>query len=166
MENNLTERRYPSSDGRVGKVLRIIGMVFVGVIFAVLFALVFGFLVKWLWNVLMPELFGLPQITYWQAFGIVVLAKLLFGSFGSKTHGHDHWSRHSGPFSKWHDRFHCAEEAPWSRRSRSWGAYRQYWQEEGKTAFEAYMERKDQGKEAAEGEEPRTETPDKEGQDD
>lgn len=143
MENNLTERHYRSSDGRSRKVLRIIGMVFVGVIFALLFALVFGFVVKWLWNFLMPELFGIKQITYWQAFGLVVLAKLLFGTFGSKGHGYDHGSRHPGPFSKWHDRFHGFEEGPWSRRFGNTKTYRQYWQEEGKDAFETYMKKKD-----------------------
>ena len=164
MENKLMERLYHSSDSRTRKFLRIIGMVFVGVIFAILFALVFGFLVKWLWNVLMPELFGLTQITYWQAFGIVVLAKLLFGTFGSKGHGHDRRSRHPGPFGKLHDRFHGAEEGPWSRRSRSWKTYRQFWQEEGKAAFEAYMRRND--KEGEAGDVPQTKTPDKEVDDD
>jgi hypothetical protein len=151
MENNLMGRHYHSSNGRAMKILKIIGMVFVGVIFAVLFALVFGFLVKWLWNVLMPELFGLTQITYWQAFGIVVLAKLLFGTFGSKGQGPDHGSRHPGPFGKWHDRFHGSEEGPRSRRSGSWKTYRQYWQEEGKGAFDAYMRRKDKEGEAGNG---------------
>ena len=160
MENHLTERHYRSSDGRGMKVLRIIGMVFVGVIFAVLFALVFGFLVKWLWNILMPELFGLTQITYWQAFGIVVLAKLLFGTFGSKDHGHDRRSRHPGPFRKWHDRFHGSEEGPWSRGYGNWKSYRQYWQEEGKAAFEAYMRRKD--KEGDAGSVPPTKTSEEE----
>ena len=165
MENGFMERRYGSPDGRGRKVLRIIGMVFVGVIFAVLFALVFGLLVKWLWNVLMPGLFGMPQITYLQAFGIIVLAKLLFGSFGSKTHGHNHWTGHSGPFGKWHDRFHCGEEVPWSRRSRNLRrAYRRYWQEEGKAAFDAYMERTD--KEGEGGDAQGSGTPEKEGHDD
>ena len=56
MENNLVERYHHSPDSRTRKILRIIGMVLLGVIFAILFALVFGFLVKWLWNILMPEL--------------------------------------------------------------------------------------------------------------
>jgi hypothetical protein len=145
MENNLNRKHFLSGDSRGRKILRIIGMVFAGVIFAVLFALVFGFLVKWLWNVLMPELFGVPQITYWQAFGVVVLAKLLFGTFGSRFHGHDHWSRHPGPFDKWHDRFHGLEDGPWSKRSRNWKTYRRYWQEEGRAAFETYLRKKEEG---------------------
>jgi hypothetical protein len=35
----------------------------------------------WLWNWLMPVLFGLHAINFWQALGIVVLSKILFGSF-------------------------------------------------------------------------------------
>lgn len=30
------------------------------------------------WNWVMPEVFGLPVITYWQAWGITVLADVLF----------------------------------------------------------------------------------------
>ena len=147
MENNLIERRYQSSDSRARKILRIIGMVFVGLIFAVLFALVFGFLVKWLWNFLMPELFGIKQITYWQAFGMVILAKLLFGTFG--THGHDR--KHPRPFGKWHDRFHYSEDDPWNKRSRHWKSYRQYWQDEGKAAFETYLRREEKEQDVRNG---------------
>ncbi len=147
MENNLIERRFRSSDGRAGKILRIIGMVFVGLIFAVLFALVFGFLVMWLWNFLMPELFGIKQITYWQAFGMVILAKLLFGSFG--THGHDR--KYPRPFGRWHDRFHGSEDKPWTRRSRQWKSYKQYWRDEGKAAFEAYLRREEKEGEVGNG---------------
>ena len=42
---------------------------------------VFGFAVKSLWNWLMPQLFGLHAITIWQAFGLLILCKILFGGF-------------------------------------------------------------------------------------
>jgi Ca2+/H+ antiporter, TMEM165/GDT1 family len=35
-----------------------------------------------LWNWLLPPLFGLHQITLWQALGILVLCRILFGGFG------------------------------------------------------------------------------------
>lgn len=38
-------------------------------------------LVMWLWNTLLPPLFGLPVIGFWQALGLFVLCRLLFGSF-------------------------------------------------------------------------------------
>lgn len=160
MKNNVISRCYHSSDSRAGKVLRIIGMVFVGLIFAVLFALIFGFLVKWLWNFLMPELFGLTQITYWQAFSMVILTKLLFGAFGK----HDHARRHPHLFGKWHDRLHCSEDEPWNRQSRQWKSYKQYWHHEGKAAFEAYVQRNDKEREAGNGSP--SKTPNKEEHDD
>ena len=42
---------------------------------------VFGFVVTHLWNYLMPGLFGLRAITFWQAVGLMVLGRLLFGGF-------------------------------------------------------------------------------------
>lgn len=41
-----------------------------------------GFVVMYLWNWLMPPLFsGVATIDYWHALGILVLAKILFGSW-------------------------------------------------------------------------------------
>ena len=34
----------------------------------------------------MPDVFGLPSLSYWQAVGILVMAKLLFGNFEGKGH--------------------------------------------------------------------------------
>lgn len=36
-------------------------------------------LFQWLWNLTMPEVFGLKRITYWQAFRLLILAGMLFG---------------------------------------------------------------------------------------
>ena len=41
----------------------------------------FGFVVTHLWNYLMPGLFGLRMITFWQAVGLMLLGRLLFGGF-------------------------------------------------------------------------------------
>jgi hypothetical protein len=35
-----------------------------------------------LWNWLLPAIFGLPAITFWQALGILILTRILFGGFG------------------------------------------------------------------------------------
>jgi hypothetical protein len=48
----------------------------------VLFAFLGTFLVLQLWNWLLPPLFGLPTITFWQALGILALCRILFGGFG------------------------------------------------------------------------------------
>ena len=42
---------------------------------------VFGFVVSHLWNYLMPGLFGLRTITFWQAVGLMILGRMLFGGF-------------------------------------------------------------------------------------
>jgi len=61
---------------------------------ALLFFAVFGFVVKWLWNWLMPGLFGLRLIGYWQAVGILILSKILFGGFRGPAGGRGwHWRR-------------------------------------------------------------------------
>ena len=52
---------------------------------------VFSFLVMWLWNWLMPVLFGLHAISYWQALGLLVLSKILFGSFGGRNRFRRDW---------------------------------------------------------------------------
>lgn len=44
-----------------------------------LFIAIGGEVVKLLWNWLLPPLFGWRQITFWQAVGILALARILFG---------------------------------------------------------------------------------------
>ncbi|HVS96280.1 MAG TPA: hypothetical protein VHE54_07330 [Puia sp.] len=51
------------------------------IVLALLGILVFVELVMLLWNALMPDLFHLPVITFWQALGLLVLSKILFGGF-------------------------------------------------------------------------------------
>jgi hypothetical protein len=38
-------------------------------------------LFQWLWNITMPEVFGLKEITFWQAFRLMLIAGILFGGF-------------------------------------------------------------------------------------
>jgi hypothetical protein len=62
-------------------------------VFVVLALLVFGFVVMSLWNWLMPALFGLHVITFWQALGLLVLCKILFGGFRGRGGPGMHWRR-------------------------------------------------------------------------
>lgn len=50
-----------------------------------------GYVVMRLWNWLAPEVFGGHAVTFWQALGLLVLARLLFGRFGGWRHDHGHW---------------------------------------------------------------------------
>jgi len=49
------------------------------ILFNVCFSLVSGLFVMLLWNWLMPIIFGLPIITYWQGWGISFLSGILLG---------------------------------------------------------------------------------------
>jgi chromate transport protein ChrA len=68
---------------------------------AVLVVTVCGFVVMSLWNWLVPAIFGLRSITFWQAFGLLILSKILFGGFhgrhgqGGRWKGrmHDRWQQ-------------------------------------------------------------------------
>jgi hypothetical protein len=72
---------------RTSRVLRLAGIVLVvGPIALGLFGLV----VKSLWNWLMPALFGVRSITFWQAWGVLLLSRILLGSF-SGHHNDRHW---------------------------------------------------------------------------
>ena len=42
--------------------------------------LIFGFPIMWLWNWLMPALFGLTKITYWQSVGVVIFTRFIFSN--------------------------------------------------------------------------------------
>jgi len=138
MNHNTSPINKPSSR-RGAHILRIAGWTFLGVCIAAGFALVFGLVVKWLWNWLMPSLFGLGTITYLQAFGIVLLAKLLFGSFG---HRHDsHQDHFASKHEKWHRFFGAGNEAHEANESESkyHRYYSRFWHEEGKRAFDDYI---------------------------
>jgi hypothetical protein len=53
----------------------------------VLFVWLFGEVVMHLWNWLLPSLFGWHPIGFWQALGLLLLCRILFGGFGG--HGRD-----------------------------------------------------------------------------
>jgi hypothetical protein len=55
-----------------------------GIGFVLVFVLVFGAVVRLLWNWLMPEIFALRAITYLQAIGLLLLSRLLFGRVGQR----------------------------------------------------------------------------------
>jgi hypothetical protein len=54
------------------------------VVFIPTFLVLCGAVTMWLWNWLMPAIFKLPAIGFWQAVGILLLSHILFrrSSFG------------------------------------------------------------------------------------
>lgn len=66
--------------------------------FALLFLAVATFVVMRLWNWLIPAVFGWHLITFWQALGLLILSKILFGGFRG---GPRHWKSHRGMMARW-----------------------------------------------------------------
>jgi Ca2+/H+ antiporter, TMEM165/GDT1 family len=62
---------------------------------------IFGSIVMYLWNAIIPDVFGISAITFWQALGILALSKILFGGFhGGRSH-HRCRGRGYGMKDKW-----------------------------------------------------------------
>ena len=55
----------------IESILYIIGIV-------ILIVMLLGIPLQILWNLLMPELFNLPYITFWQAVGLNLISAILF----------------------------------------------------------------------------------------
>lgn len=130
MENLFRERMKGESLGLF------IGKVIVGIIIVTGLAIVFGFIIMWLWNQLMPEIFGLPNVNYWQAVGLFILAKILFGSSGKcggKRKDHDgNKRRMKEKFKSYYDK-HCKEKVS------DWEHYDKFWETEGKEAYQKFV---------------------------
>ncbi len=118
---------------KVKKTFGIIGMIIGGIAFLV----VASFAIMWLWNWLVPVLFGLATITYWQGLGLAVLGRLLLGGFGS---GHKSCDDNDKPvrseikkeFSKEFNR-EFDEEFDKS--------YDEWWETKGKKSFKDFMDK-------------------------
>jgi len=143
----MTSLQY-SEDPRIRTAQRVVFWIVVGLAGMAAFGLVFGIIIQWLWNATLTEMFGLPAISFWQAVGIFILAKLLFGFGGS-----------SGPSStsqrkmkkktqqakrlaaEARDTAEAAEENSELPDLPEGEAFRRFWREEGRAAYEAYRER-------------------------
>lgn len=125
------ERRVEKNvEHYVKKVVKVIAMI----ILAVAFFLLANYVLMRLWNWLMPDLFGLTTITYWQALGIFVIAKLLFGFGGGGG------KKGGGPSHK--RKFNASNRCGSMRRDfEEWKHYDQFWKEEGEQSFKAYVEK-------------------------
>jgi hypothetical protein len=57
--------------------------VFGVIVLIAIVSLILALPTMWLWNWLMPILFGLTKITFWQALGVNILSNILFKSYNS-----------------------------------------------------------------------------------
>jgi hypothetical protein len=112
----------------ITKVVKVIFFIILGILIAFLV----GYIVMRLWNWLMPDLFGLPMIGYWQAVGVLILAKIIFG-FG----GGDGPSSNKKTKSKKWSRYKNCE--PIRSDFSEWKHYDQFWKDEGEQAYKKYL---------------------------
>jgi hypothetical protein len=128
-----------------GFLMRLVG----GLTVAALIGLLFGVVVQHLWNAILPDLFGFPEVDFWQAVGLVVLSRLLFGGMGPKGRGpfkrHGEFDRHRHQSVR---DYYRRRHLPWSYGMHDTlynsadesdrKAFRDYWSERGQKDFEAY----------------------------
>ncbi len=80
--------------------------------------LLFGGLVMWLWNNILPAVLGVGTLTFWQAVGLLVLCRILFGGFrGGRPGGRPGWSRR-GP--EWREKWMNMNEEERSKFRAEW----------------------------------------------
>ncbi|MBL7773043.1 MAG: hypothetical protein JNM95_09290 [Chitinophagaceae bacterium] len=74
------------------------------------------YLIMVLWNRLVTDIFHLRAIHYWEALGLFILGRILFGNFGFNKHGHKpsgHFKKH---FMNMSDEERSRFRAEWKRR--------------------------------------------------
>jgi|SRR6056297_74911 len=132
-KNKIMEHVYQHRTHPFLKGLRIFGFIILGVIGAAFLALLFGYIVMLLWNWLMPVLFELTTITFWQAVGIIILARLIFGGF---KHGKNNTEGHKPIkekfFNRWKDEYH-------KQKATEWKYFDDFWWEEGEETYNNYI---------------------------
>jgi hypothetical protein len=78
---------------RKRKLFFIVPLAILGIL---LFLAIGGAVVQSLWNWLLPSLFGWHAVTFWQALGLLVLCRILFGGSGRHGFRRPGWRRHLG----------------------------------------------------------------------
>lgn len=81
-----------------------------------LMILAVGYIVMALWNYTLPQIFNVSTITFWQAIGLLILSKILFGGFRGG------WHRHHRHEERWKQKWSSMSEEEKAR-------YRQRWQQ-------------------------------------
>jgi len=90
-----------------------------------LIATALGFIVMYLWNLILPEVTHAGRLNFWQALGLLVLCRLLFGNFNKGGGGHNRFREKAmGMRSKWqsmNDEERAKFKEEYKRRCGGWG---------------------------------------------
>lgn len=74
-------------------------------LFGAVFIALIGGVVMYLWNAILPRVIGVNPLTYWDALGLLVLCRILFGSFhqgkGKRRGPRKKFARRKAWMEKW-----------------------------------------------------------------
>jgi hypothetical protein len=94
------------------------GKVMFFVLLAPVLAYAFIHLVMYLWNGILPDVFGFSTITFWQAAGMLLLSKILFGGMNFGKKGCCHGKGRFG--SRMKDKFMNMSEEEKEKMKKEW----------------------------------------------
>ena len=80
-----SDHSHPTT--KCSRIKRFAGHALLGLAALIVVAGAFGFVTMNAWNYVIPDLFNLPHITFWQAVALVVLARILVGRIGHRSSG-------------------------------------------------------------------------------
>jgi hypothetical protein len=121
---------------KLPKGLKVVIWTLLGITFFTTMVSVFGWVIQLLWNATIADMFGLPAITYWQAVGIFILAKILFGfgvGGGSKS-SHGRKKKHNSDINRNGDE--SATEGISDLANEE--SFQKFWQRDGRQAYEEF----------------------------
>ncbi|CAM3402478.1 hypothetical protein [Zobellia roscoffensis] len=133
MEEYIEHKVKNKAEKYIKKIVKVIFYIIAGIAFLLLFAYIF----MYLWNWLMPEIFGLTTLTYWQAAGLLILSKIIFGSF---SEGGGRKKKHKKGQSK--RPFNTKRRGICGDDFSKWKHYDAFWKDEGEKAYDKYVEEK------------------------
>jgi len=107
--------RNPVPYTQANRIRLAIGHLAAGAALAAVLALVFGGVVQFLWNRILPEVSGFRPLSYMQGVGLILLARILVGGL-PQGHGRGHGDTHEA-------------------RRRTWADYDAWWKEVGEKSF-------------------------------
>lgn len=104
--------------GKIGKLKKVAFFA----VMAVALVFLFGTIVMYLWNMLLPEITGVKTINFWQAIGLFILARILFGGFrwGSPEH-RKKWKNKRRAY--WERKMDNMDDDKKNRLKERWNAY-------------------------------------------
>lgn len=80
MSVRIKDSRQNAESGCVSVLFKAIKGLLLATVYSIAWALIIGFPVMWVWNWIIPYLFDLPHISFWQSWGILFLSAALFKS--------------------------------------------------------------------------------------